>query len=225
MPIFGLPTPEQMSVAKAVVKDHFQHDLKTGVFDSWTSYVARRMKRPEGKAIAPLKIKDMRNPKDRLDHILAWRAKGRTSKGVVVQGKTLKRPSIVNLFAFALCIDTFITPKIVQPLRNEYLFHMTGMRFMGRKSIAMTKLRLAMKVVKTGSISYTPRGPVEQSQRIEIEEPEVTAYRIKRADFRLIGRTLWSMMAKTFLAGGRNGFQWQELQDDLRLRLSSSAYV
>lgn len=220
MPIFGKPTDEQFTKAKALIRTHLTKDIESGVLDSWVSQVARTMYRPEAKAVPPLRLKDMQNPKDRLEPILAWRAKGRMSKGVSAQGKTLKRTGVINLLAYALAIDTFITPTIVQPLRHEYLFHLLGMRFMGRKAIAQTKLRYSTKLIKTGLISYTPNGPVEQTQRIEVEEPETTSYRIKRADFRLIGRTLWNTMAKILLAGGRTGMQWRGLQDELRSRLS-----
>jgi hypothetical protein len=212
-----------MAEAKALIRKHYHKHLETGTFDSWVSYVARTMQRPEHKAIAPLRIRDIHNPTDRLDHILAWRAKGRTSKGVVAQGKTLQRTAVINLLAFSLCLDTFITPIIPQPLRRDYLFHMLGMRFLGRKVIPQVRLRYSTKIVKTGYISYTVNGPVEQTQRIEVEEPEVTAYRIKRADHRLIGRTLWNVMSKTLLAGGRYGKEWQGLSDELRAKVAANA--
>jgi hypothetical protein len=100
---------------------------------------------------------------------------------------------------------------------------MLGMRFLGRKVIPQVRLRYSTKIVKTGYISYTVNGPVEQTQRIEVEEPEVTAYRIKRADHRLIGRTLWNVMSKTLLAGGRYGKEWQGLSDELRAKVAANA--
>lgn len=94
---------------------------------------------------------------------------------------------------------------------------------MGRKVIPQTKLRLKTKLIKTGFISYTETGPVEEMKRVEVEEPEVTAYRIKRADYRLIGRMLWNAMAKTLLSGGREGREWSGLKDELNLRFAAKA--
>jgi hypothetical protein len=130
MPIFGEATAEQMAEAKALLRATFRPAIESGLFDRWVKHIASRMFRPEGLAIAPLKIGDKRNPTDRLDHLLAWRGKGRCSGGVMVQSRTLGRTAVINLLALALCVDAFITPTIVQPLRRDYVFPLLGGRLL-----------------------------------------------------------------------------------------------
>lgn len=81
MPIFGSPTAEQMDEAKALIRSYYQKQIDNRVFDEWAKHISNKMHRPEHLAIAPMKIKDKPNPKGRAEHILAWRAKGRESKG------------------------------------------------------------------------------------------------------------------------------------------------
>jgi hypothetical protein len=208
-----------MAEAKALLRANFKPDIETGLFNSWVKHIAVRMFRPESLAVAPLKIRDKRNPTDRLDNLLAWRAKGRCSGGVIVQTPTLGRTAVINLLALALCVDAFITPTIAQPLRRDYVFPLIGQRFMGRRTIAQTKMRLRSKLIRTGYVSYGPEGRTEELKRIETEEAETTAYRIRRADYRLIGRMLWDLMSRTLLVGGRYGQEWAELRDELRRRI------
>jgi hypothetical protein len=207
-----------MAEAKALLRAEFKSEIKTGLFDSWVKHIASRMFRPESLAMGPLKIRDKPNPTDRLDNLLAWRGKGRWSGGVLVQSRTLGRTAVINLLALALCVDALITPTIVQPLRRDYVFPLLGQRFMGRRTIAQTKMRLRTKLIRTGYVSYGPDGRTEDIKRIETEEPETTAYRIRRADYRLIGRTLWEVMSRTLLVGARHGREWAELRDELRRR-------
>jgi hypothetical protein len=138
----------------------------------------------------------------------------------MVQSRTLGRTAVINLLALALCVDAFITPTIVQPLRRDYVFPLLGQRFIGRRTIAQTKMRLRTKLIGTGYVSYGPEGRTEELKRIDIEEAETTAYRIRRADYRLIGRTLWNVMSRSLLVGGRNSREWAELIDELRRRIT-----
>jgi hypothetical protein len=81
-------------------------------------------------------------------------------------------------------------------------------------------MRLRTKLIGTGYVSYGPEGRTEELKRIDIEEAETTAYRIRRADYRLIGRTLWNVMSRSLLVGGRNSREWAELIDELRRRIT-----
>jgi hypothetical protein len=177
------------------------------------------MVRPKAKALSPLKIKDMPTPSMRLDHILAWRAKGQEYKGKKTQASTLGMTALLNMIAYALAIDTLITPIIPQPIRKDYMTRLVGMRFLGKISLSQTKLRLRMKRVETGWITYTDKGPQQDIKWIEVEEPETERYRIKSADFRIVGRRLWGSIEKTLIPGTRFGNTWAELQDQLRLAL------
>jgi hypothetical protein len=94
-----------------------------------------------------------------------------------------------------------------------------GQKFLGRGVYSRTVVRYRSRREKTGVIRYGPDGPQELTRLIEEEVPTKEYFRIRRADFRFIGRQLWKTMEKMLLVGGREGSIWQELQDELRRRL------
>lgn len=208
-PVFGKPTAQQLEAAQVLLRSHFDTLIKSGVFDDWASQIGRTMVRPVGRIVSPLGMRRYATPKARLTPLLALRARDR---GV------LTRKGIINLLAYALVIDTFITPIIPQPVRRDYMIAMIGHRFMGRAVYSKTEMKVRMKRVKTGLVRYGPNGPVEVTQLMDEEVPTKEYYRIRRADMRYIGRLLWKTLEKRCLAGGRQGANWQELQRELQVK-------
>lgn len=127
---------------------------------------------------------------------------------------------MINLLAFALAIDALITPAIPQPVRNEYMIAMIGQRFMKREVYSEATVKVKMKRIKTGVIRYGPNGPQELTKLIDEEVMTKEYYRIRRADLRYVGRKLWKAMEKMFLAGGRNGSEWQEMKTKMVVALN-----
>lgn len=211
-PIFGKPTPDQLKTAQSVLKNHYDSVLKSGVLDDWSSQIGRTFSRPESKLVSPLSMRRYRTPTERFTPLLAMRTR---DKGV------LTKKGVLNLMAYALVIDALITPTIPAPVRKDYMIALLGQRFVGREVYSKTTLRYRSKRVKTGVIRYGPNGPEELTQRIEEEVPEKEYYRIRRADMRFIGRRLWKAFEKTLLAGGRQGREWQSLQDNLLNKMGS----
>ena len=202
-PLFGRPTPEQLKTAQRLIRDHYGDLINNGVFDDWSSQIARTFSRPLTKLVSPMGMRRYRTPKERYTALLALRTRDRG---------LLTKTRIINLLAYALVIDATITPTIPQPVRNDYMIALLGQRFMGRDVYSETKVRIKMKRVKTGVIRYGPNGPEELTQLIDDEAVSKEYFRIRRADMRYIGRQLWKMMEKTLLAGGRQGSEWRGLQ-------------
>ncbi|MGM3083806.1 hypothetical protein ACS2UT_27025, partial [Bacillus cereus group sp. BC311] len=78
-----------------------------------------------------------------------------------------------------------------------------------------TVMRYQSRREKTGVVRYGPNGPEELTRRVEEEVPTKEYFRIRRADMRYIGRQVWKVMEKTLLAGGRQGLDWRNLQDQV----------
>jgi hypothetical protein len=206
-PVFGRPSKHQLAAAQAVVRDHYARQIAGGVFDDWSSQIGRTFARPNSTLVPPLAMRRYRIPKERFGPLLALRTRDR---GV------LTRKGVINLMAFALTIDAFITPTIPQPVRKDYMIALLGQRFMGREVYSRTVMRYRSRRVKTGVIRYGLNGPEELTRRVEEEVPVKEYFRIRRADMRYIGRQVWKMMEKTLLSGGRMGADWRALQDQVR---------
>lgn len=205
-PVFGKPTPDQLKAAQKVIKGHYHALIANGVFDDWTSQIGRTFSRPISKLVSPLGMKRYRTPKERFTPLLALRTRDRG---------TLTRVGLINLLAYALTVDTMITPTIPQPVRRDYMIALLGQRFMGREVYSKTTLRYQVRREKTGVIRYGPNGPEEITRRIEEEVPTKEYFRIRRTDMRFIGRQLWKAMEKMLLAGGRAGSEWSMMKDSL----------
>ena len=152
-----------------------------------------------------------RTPRERFGPRLALRTRDRN---------VLTRKGVINLLAFALAIDAFITPTIPQPVRKDYMIALLGQRFIGREVYSRTVMRYQSRREKTGVIRYGANGPEELTRRIEERYPTKEYFRIRRADMRYIGRQLWKTLEKTLLSGGREGAEWRALQDQARHRLA-----
>jgi hypothetical protein len=76
---------------------------------------------------------------------------------------------VINLLAYALVIDTLITPKIPEVVRMDYMIALLGQRFMGREVYSRTSLRYRSRREKTGVIRYGPDGPQELTRLVEEE--------------------------------------------------------
>jgi len=205
-PVFGKPSKVQLTTAQAVLRVHYAQQIENGVFDDWASQIGRTFARPLSKLVSPLGMRRYRTPKERFAPLLALRTRDR---GV------LTRKGVINLLAFALAIDALITPTIPQPVRDQYLLAMIGQRLMKREVYSATTVKVRMKRVKTGVVRYGPNGPQELTKLIDEEVVSKDYFRIRRADMRYIGRHLWKVMAKMLLAGGRQGAEWQGLQQQL----------
>lgn len=205
-PVFGKPTPDQLKTAQRLIRDHFGNLINNGVFDDWSSQIARTFSRPLSKLVSPMGMRRYRTPKERYAALLALRTRDRG---------LLTKTRLINILAFALVIDATITPTIPQPVRNDYMIAFLGQRFVGRDVYSETTVRVRMKRVKTGTIRYGPNGPEEVTMLIDEEVPTKEYFRIRRADMRYIGRQLWKTMEKMLLAGGRQGSEWGKLQDKL----------
>lgn len=203
-PVFGKPTKEQLAAAEAVVREHFEDKIGSGVFDDWSSQIGKTFSRPLALLPAPLAMKRRRYPKERYDALLALRTRDR---GV------LTRRGVVNLLAFALAIDALITPTIPQPVRNDYMIALLGQRFMRREVYSRTVMRYSSRREKTGVIRYGPNRPEELTRRVEEEVPTKEYCRIRRSDRRYIGRRLWKAMEKMLLSGGRKGATWSDMKE------------
>lgn len=210
-PVFGKPNKDQMTVAQTVLRDRFKTEIDSGVFDDWASQIGRTFERPVSKLVAPLAMRRYRTPKERFTPLLALRTRDR---GV------LTRRGAINLLAFALALDTHITPTIPQPVRKDYMIALLGQRFMAREVYSRTVMRYQTRRLKTGVIRYGLNGPEELTTRIEEEVPTKEYFRIRRADMRYIGRQLWKSLEKTLLSGGRFGNEWKSLQDICRNQLA-----
>jgi hypothetical protein len=211
-PVFGKPSKDQLAVAQAVLRDHYDKQIKDGVFDDWASQIGRTFARPLSMLVSPLGMRRYRTPKERLAPLLALRTRDRGG---------LTRKGLINLLAFALAIDALITPTIPQPVRKDYMIAMLGQRFIGREVYSKTEVKVRMKRVKTGIIRYGPNGPQEVTKLVDEEVPTKEYYRIRRADMRYIGRQLWKVMEKMLLAGGRNGSEWREWKKTMMVALNS----
>ncbi|WP_156489451.1 hypothetical protein [Bradyrhizobium sp. DOA1] len=208
-PVFGKPTKEQLAAAEAAVREHYADKISSGVFDDWSSQIGRTFSRPLAMLPAPLALKRRRYPKQRYDALLALRTRDR---GI------LTRRGVVNLLAFALAVDAFITPNIPQPVRNDYMIALLGQRFMRREVYSRTIMRYRSRREKTGAIRYGPNGPEELTRLVEEEVPTKEYCRIRRADLRYVGRRLWKAMEKMLLSGGRVGSEWKAMMDQVRHR-------
>jgi hypothetical protein len=202
-PVFGKPSKDQLTVAQQIIRGQYSREIESGVFDDWASQIARTFARPLSKLVSPLGMRRYRNPTERFAPLLALRTRDR---GI------LSRTGVINLLAYALAIDALITPKIPQPVRNEYMIAMLGQRLMKREVYSETETKIRMKRVKTGIIRYGPNGPQELTTLIDEETPTTEYFRIRRSDMRYIGRQLWKSLEKMCLSGGRTGREWQTLQ-------------
>ena len=178
-PVFGKPTPDQLKTAQKLVRDHFGNLITNGVFDDWTSQIARSFSRPLTRLVSPMGMRRYRTPKERYGPLLALRTRDRG---------LLTKTRIINLLGFALVIDATITPTIPQPVRTDYMIALLGQRFMGREVYSESRVRISMKRVKTGVIRYGSNGPEELTHLIDHEEVTKEYFRIRRADMRYIGR-------------------------------------
>lgn len=209
-PVFGKPSKEQLAVAQMVLRDHYDREIKTGIFDDWSSQIGRSFARPLSKLVSPLGLRRYRTPKERFAPLLALRTRDR---GI------LTRKGVINLLAYALAIDALITPTIPPPVRNDYMIALLGQRFMKREVYSRTEVKVRMKRVKTGVVRYGPNGPQELTKLIDEEVLTKEYYRIRRANMRYIGRQLWKVMEKMLLTGRRDGADWRDLQDKLIVAL------
>ena len=205
-PVFGKPSKDQLTTAQRVIRNHYDDVIKNGVFDDWVSQIARTFTRPISKLVPPLGMKRYRTPKERFTPLLALRTRDRGE---------LSRTGVINLFPYALAIDTHITPTIPAPVRKDYMIALLGQRFMGREVYSRTVMRYQSRREKTGVIRYGADGPQELTRLVEEEVPTKEYFRIRRADMRYIGRQLWKSFEKMLLAGGRQGSEWRGLQDEL----------
>jgi hypothetical protein len=210
-PLFGHPSKEELATAQAVVRDHYQREIESGVFDDWSSQIGRTFSRPETMLIPPLVLRGYKTPRERFVPLLALRTRDR---GV------LTRKGVINSLSYALAIDTLITPTVPPPVRRHYMIALLGLRFIGRGVYSRTVMRYQSRREKTGVVRYGPNGPQELTKMVEEEVPTKEYCRLKRSDMRYVGKRLWEMMEKMLLAGGREGSEWQELQYKLRHRLS-----
>lgn len=209
-PVFGKPSADQLTAAQTVVREHFTRQIDGGVFDDWASQIGRAFTRPLSRLVSPLAMKRYRTPRERYEPLLALRSRDRG---------TLSRKGVINLLAFALAVDTLITPTVPRPVRDQYMIAMLGQRFIGREVYSRTVMRYRSRRERTGVIRYGPSGPQELTRMVEEEVPTKEYHRIRRADMRYIGRRLWRAFETTLLAGGRRGQDWQALQDQLRCKL------
>jgi hypothetical protein len=161
-PVFGKPSKDQLAAAEAVVRDHYADKITSGIFDDWSAQIGGTFSRPLAMLPAPLALKRRQYPQQRYEALLALRTRDR---GV------LTRRGVVNLLAFALAIDTLITPTIPQPVRNDYMIAMLGQRFMRREVYSRTIMRYRSRREKTGVIRYGPDGPQELTRLVEEEVP------------------------------------------------------
>jgi hypothetical protein len=206
LPVFGKPAADRLSVAQRLLKDHYSRQLKSGVFDDWSAQIGKALSRPVERLPSPSGMRRYRTPKERFGPLLALRTRDR---GV------LTRKGVINLLAFALTTDALITPMVPPPVRRDYMIAMLGQRFVGREVYSAKTVRVQIKRVKTGVIRYGPNGPEEITQLVDEEVPTREFFRIRRSDFRYIGRRLWALLEKMCLTGGRHGSEWRELQDRL----------
>jgi hypothetical protein len=209
-PVFGHPSKEELAVSQSILRSHYAREIASGVFDGWSSQIGRAFKRPLSLLRPPLAMKRLATPRERFVPLLAMRTRDR---GV------LTRKGVINNLAYALAFDALFTPTIPPPVRKEYMIAFLGQKFLGRGVYSRTVVRYRSRREKTGVIRYGPDGPQELTRLIEEEVPTKEYFRIRRADFRFIGRQLWKTMEKMLLVGGREGSIWQELQDELRRRL------
>jgi hypothetical protein len=203
-PVFGKPGKPELAAAQAVVRDHFAGQIRSGVFNDWASQIGKTFSRPLARLPAPLTLQRRRCPRQRYDALLALRTRDR---GV------LTRVGVINLLAFALAIDTLITPTIPRPVRCEYMIALLGQRFMRREVFSQTVNRYRSRREGTGVIRYGPDGPVELARTVEEMVPTKEYCRIRRSDFRFIGRRLWKALEATVVGGSRSGSAWSSLKD------------
>lgn len=211
-PVFGKPSADQLTAAQAVVRLHFAKQIDSGVFDDWASQIGRTFSRPLSKLVAPLAMKRYRTPRERFEPLLALRTRDRG---------TLTRKGVVNLLAFALAVDTLITPTIPQPVRDQYMIALLGQRFIGREVYSRTVTRYRTRREPTGVVRYGPNGPQELTRMVEEEVPMREFFHIRRADMRYVGRRVWLAFEKMLLAGGRQGQEWSQLASRLALACAS----
>lgn len=207
--VFGKASTEQLAAAQTVVREHFAQQINSGVFDDWSGQIGRAFARPVSMLVPPLAMRRYRTPRERFNALLALRTRDRG---------TLTRKGVINLLSFALAVDALITPTIPAPVRKDYMIAMLGQRFMGREVYSRTVMRYQSRREKTGTVRYGPNGPQALTRLIEEEVPTKEYFRIRRADMRYIGRQLWKSIEKMLLTGGRDGAEWQELQDHVRRR-------
>lgn len=203
-PVFGKPGKDQLATAQAMIRAQFAQQIANGVFDDWASQLGRTFSRPVSKLPPPLRLQGYRRPKERFDGLLALRTRDRGM---------LTRTSVINLLAFALAIDAFITPKIPAPVRAEYMIAMLGQRFMRREVYSRTVNRWRTRKEKTGVVRYGPDGPVELTRTVEEEVPVREFCRIRRSDMRFIGRRIWKALATTVVGGDRTSAAWLALKN------------
>ena len=72
-PVFGKPSKEQLAQAQKVVRDHYDRQIKDGVFDDWASQIGRTFARPLSNLVSPLGMRRYRTPKERFAPLLALR--------------------------------------------------------------------------------------------------------------------------------------------------------
>jgi len=209
-PVFGHPTKDELTTAQAVVRHHYAREIENGVFDDWASQIGRTFERPMSMLRSPLAMKRFRTPQERFEPLLAMRTRDR---GV------LTRKGVVNGLAYALAIDALITPTIPPPVRKHYMIAYVGRWFIAREVYSRTVMRYQSRREKTGEIRYGPNGSQELTRLVEEEVPIKEYFRIRRCDFRYVGKQLWRVMERTLLAGGRTGQEWQDLQHRFRHRL------
>jgi hypothetical protein len=207
-PVFGKPSKDQLTSAQMVIRESYAKQIASGVFDDWSSQISRTFARPISKLVSPLGMRRYRTPTERFAPLLALRTRDRGA---------LTRKGVINLLAYALAIDALITPSIPQPVRNDYMIAMLGQRLMKREVYSEATVKVRMKRVKTGVIRYGANGPQEVTQLIDEEVLTKEYFRIRRADMRYIGRQLWKLLEKVFLAGGRKGSDWTHLKNHMLL--------
>ena len=62
-PVFGKPGKAHLTAAQAVTRDHYAKQITEGVFDDWSSQIARTFARDVAKLVPPLAMRRYRTPR------------------------------------------------------------------------------------------------------------------------------------------------------------------
>lgn len=184
VPVFGVPSPQEIATAKRIMTDHFRTALEGGRFNAWIRQIAKPL-----EASAHLLRRDpyylnSGSPKEKVRVLLAHRL--HKLSGPLTHGQAL------GLIGFTLAMDALHTPLIPAVVRKQYALHFVGQRFMGVRTIFRDHVRLM------------PDGS---------EKSERHTYSLRRAELKRIGNMLWKGFSQWLIPGGRDGKEWRELRD------------
>jgi hypothetical protein len=207
--VFGTVSISQVDVAVDVLKQHFARDIETSLFAQLVHLIDARLTRPASMVRDVAQLQRLRTPLERLDHLLAIRAQDRGH---------LSKTVTLGLLGHLLAMDTFVTPHVPKVVREEYAIPYLARRFFGKDYLKQKVTRVRMVRKKTGWISYTDSGPVEQSVLVEEEIDEPIYFRVRRHDFKVMGRRVMKALMDALIPGGRFGPLWRELQERTLVR-------